>query len=158
MPRGKPKFSPENIDQMKTMRTSGQFKRLKEIATEMNRLHPGLNATSFDVSKYTSKEEGKVSAVKQSRKASIKCTPVHVEPQPATDDLASVLADFDAELKGFMARCRAVARREIVKYIARLRKARIKTGEQVTPEEEERLQKQMEEFDLTPADIKEVGL
>jgi hypothetical protein len=77
---------------------------------------------------------------------------------PPADDLMEAVNRLEKELGAFCKTVRRRAQREIIKYVARIRKARITMGEVITKKEKENLEAQLVELDIDPAEIKEVNL
>jgi hypothetical protein len=99
------------------------------------------------------KVELSLSTPRKKKAGKVSSTPEQDTPR---DELTEAIGQLETELKMFCLRIRMVARREILKYVARIRKARMASGENISEEENKRLYQELESLKISKEEVKEV--
>jgi hypothetical protein len=109
----------------------------------------------YDRKHRTTKKAG--ISITRKKRASKTVSESFVEKGASPDELTEAIQQLESELKMFCLRIRMVARREILKYIARIRKARLASGENIPEEENKRLYQELESLKISKEEVKEVN-
>lgn len=142
----------EQAEYLVNMIKSG--KTAKEITNHF--ATEGLNVPAWKV--FYIKNKMKASTSSPEKEKVRKTKKIHIKDIDTPKDLTDAVTSLEEEIKAFVECVRRTARKEIIGYVARIRKTRINMGEKISETEEKRLEAECKRLGIDMGEIEEADL